>query len=77
MNLPIKFQEKMKQLLGEEEYQVYGIRKENLGFLCDAYKLTSEVKLGICPLLSSTIQKGADFFVIEIEGKELRQEFLE
>lgn len=70
-------EEVRKHILDKEEYQVYGIRKENLGFLCDAYKLTSEVKLGICPLLSSMIQKGADFFVIEIDGKELRQEFLE
>ena len=70
-------EEVRKHILDKEEYQVYGIRKENLAFLCDIYKLTSEVKLGICPLLSSMIQKGADFFLIEIEGKELRQEFLE
>lgn len=61
----------------KEDYQVYGIRRENLGFLCDLHVLTSKVKLGFCPLLSGMIGNENEFFVIEMDGKELRREFLE
>lgn len=52
MNLPIKFQEKMKQLLGEEEYQVYVDsfeQKNKSGLRINTQKISVEDFLKISP----------------------------
>ena len=52
MNLPIKFQEKMKQLLGEEEYQVYidsFEQKNKSGLRINTQKISVEDFLKISP----------------------------
>lgn len=64
-------------LRDKDDYKVYGIRKENLSFLCDIYKLTSEIKLGICPLLSTAMDDGKNFLIIQIEGNDLKKEYFE
>ena len=64
----------LNKIEDKEKWDVFGVSKEQLGFICSLYKFESKVRLGVVPLLGLEGEGG--FFSIEYSCEDIRKAFL-